>query len=259
MSNSLYKIDEGDINGEDFTKALEGLGVKKDDVLFVHSDVSVFGSLATKNRAYLLGSLVDAIKATVIQGTIIMPTFSYSFCEGKVYNIEKTKSTVGALTEFFRGLPDVKRTNHPIFSVGVWGKDSEYFSDIGKDSFDKDSVFGKIHEKKAKIIFLGAPFQSCTFIHYIEQAHGVPYRFIKTFKGTIKDRGKTYEDECTYLVRYLDEREVTLDLSRLEGYLIENDYMKETKLGNGRILLVEAETLFDKGMELLNKDINYFL
>jgi len=259
MSNPLYKIGEMEINGDDFTKAFKEMGVAKDDVLFVHSDVSVFGFLGRKDRDYLLSSLVDAVKAAVPQGTIIMPTFSYSFCKEEVYDIEETKSTVGALTEFFRGLSDVQRTRHPIFSVGVWGKDKEYFLDVGKDSFDKDSIFGKIHGKKAKIVFLGAPFQSCTFIHYIEQMHGVPYRFIKTFKGTIKDKGKTCEDKCTYLVRYLDEREVTVDLGRFKDYLIKNNHMRAMKLGNGRIMVVGAETLFDKGMRLLGKDINYFL
>ena len=35
--------------------------------------------------------------------------------------------------------------------------------------------------------------------------------------------------------------------------------MKEVSLGNGRIMTIEAEELFDEGCKLLDEDIYFFL
>jgi aminoglycoside 3-N-acetyltransferase len=207
----------------------------------------------------LLNSLVEALKEGVGQtGTLVFPSFSYSFCKGKIFDVQKTKSTVGVLSEFFRKLPETSRTKHPIFSCSVTGKNSESYLNVGKDSFDEESIFGRLHKNKGKLLFLGAPFQSCTYIHYVEQMHGIPYRFLKTFSGEIKDQDESWPDECTFFVRYLDKN-VVLKTDRLERYLLENGYMKEASLGNGRLLLIDADTLFKEGCKLLDEDIYYFL
>ncbi len=252
--------DEGElIEFGDVVSALKEVGIENGDIIFVHSDVSVFGKLCLLEREKFMGLLVGAIKESVgDDGTVIMPAFSYSFCEGEVYDPENSKSTVGALTDFFWRLPDVRRTIHPIFSVAVFGKGGDYFADVGKDSFDEASIFAKLREKNAKILFFGAPFQSCTFIHHIEQMHKVPYRFMKTFKGKVKLSGKEYDEEATYLVRKLDGSVIT-DLSRFEDYLIGNESMKRVGLGKGKLLMIESNRLFEEGFKVLDKDVRFFL
>lgn len=256
---ALYITKNKTIYYSDFVRALKECGIKKGDTIFVHSDISVFGKLYNLDRASLLKSLIDTLKESVGKtGTIIMPVFSYSFCNNELFDIKNSKSTVGVLTEFFRNDPDVIRTTHPIFSSAVWGKYKNQLSKISKDSFDADSIFGKLYQLKGKIVFFGAPFRSCTYLHYIEQAHGVPYRFLKTFKGKIKNGDTEYEDEYTYLVRYID-RNIILDTKRLEEHLLQNKLMKEAQLGNGKILMIKSDTLLKEGYSLLDKDIYFFL
>ncbi len=255
----LYEVSGKKIYYADFVNALGEAGINNGDAVFVHSDISVFGKLAATDSMFLFEALCDAIKDSAGEdGTVIMPAFSYSFCKNEIYDLKSTRSTVGTLTEHFRKQPDVDRTLHPIFSVAVRGKCRDDVLDISKDSFDSESVFGKLHRMKGKLLFLGAPFQSCTYLHYIEQKFGVPYRFIKTFKGEIHDGVRTYKDECTFFVRDM-EKDDFCDTSRLEKYLIKNGFMKEVILGAGRILMIEAETLFDECWKLLEKDINYLL
>ena len=255
----LYKYKDKKIYQADFVGALEKVGINKGDTIFVHSDVAVFGKPCTFDWNFLLGSLTNAIKETVGKnGIIIMPAFSYSFCNNEDFDVENTKSIVGVLTEYFWKQLGVSRTTHPIFSVGIWGKNKERFLNVGKDCFDDNSIFGKFHRANGKIVFFGAPFQSLTFLHYIEQKHGIPYRYIKTFKGKIKKGNKIYDDECTYLVRYLDKNVVT-DLSRLEKHLLNKGLMKEVKIGAGKILMIKADVLFKEGCKLLDKNIYFFL
>ena len=258
MTQPLYEVEGKRLYYSDFINALKGIGVKKGDIVFVHSDISVFGKLCTFDRDFLLGTLCKAIKESVGEdGTIIMPSFSYSFCKDEPYDVVNTRSTVGVLTEHFRKQPDVSRTVHPIFSVGIWGKHKNALLDIGKDSFDRASIFGKIHQLNGKILFLGAPFQSCTYVHYVEQMHGVPYRYLKTFEGKIINVNMEYQDRYTFFVRDL-EKNVIFETAKLERYLIGNGFMKEVILGNGRILMIECNVLFNECWILLDKDI-YFL
>lgn len=255
----MYTVNGKDIYYHDFIDVLKKAGIEKGDIIFVHSDISVFGKLATQDTDFLLNCLVDALKESVgPEGTVVMPTFTYSFCKNEIYNVISSKSIVGVLTEFFRKKEEITRSMHPIFSVAVWGKHKKELLELGKDSFDKDSVFGKLHKINGKIVFLGAPFQSCTFIHHIEQMHGVPYRHIKHFKGKIQTKTVEHEDECTYLVRHLDKNVNTL-LSKLENHLLTKGIMKEKMLGNGRILVVNTGALFAEGYRLLDKNIYFFL
>lgn len=259
MINPLFEAKDGYVYYNDFVNALNKLGIKKGDTIFVHSDITVFGKLALKDRNKLLKTLVDILKECVGEaGTIIMPTFTYSFCKGEDFDVEKSKSTVGILTEYFRNMPDVDRTVQPIFSCAVCGKDKEKYLDIGKDSFGTKSIFDILHKNNGKLLFFGADFHACTYIHHLEQSFKVPYRYLKTFKGTIRNGDDKYEDEVTFYVRDLKTNPV-LDVSLLKKYMIQNGYMKETQIGYGKVILIDAADLYEEGKKLLNEDINYFL
>ncbi|MBW2976545.1 AAC(3) family N-acetyltransferase [Candidatus Woesearchaeota archaeon] len=256
QSEPLFEAEGKKIYYFDFVNALKEAGVKKGDTVFVHSRISAFGKLCTFDRNFLLQNLIDSIKECVgTNGTIVMPTFTYSFDKNEMYDVDNTKSTVGILTEFFRKQKDVSRTTYPNHSVAIWGKHKKNLLRISKDAFDKESIFGKLHKLNGKIIFLGAPFQSCTFIHYIEQAHKVPYRHMRKFRGMVKAHGKEYEDEITFYYKYSF---FFSSFSRLEKHLLKKGLMKEVRLGNGTILMAESDVLFKEGYKLLDEDI-YFL
>jgi aminoglycoside 3-N-acetyltransferase len=259
MESPLYKTSNGLLYPSDIQRAMTNIGVKKGDRIFVHSDIGVFGKIANFNSQQFLTAIIDQLTASVgEEGTLILPTFSYSFCKGEIFDVAETKSTVGTLSEFFRKQPGVVRTKHPIFSVGIRGTIKECFANIGKDSFDSESIFGRLREKKGKLVFFGASFNSCTYLHHIEQLYGIPYRYIKTFTGQIREEKRTYTDYATFFVRYLD-RIVELDTTRLEAYLLEKKIMQETQLGEGIVKVIDAQELFDVTTKLLDDDLYYLL
>lgn len=243
----------------DIQEALCQVGIENGDHILVHSDISIFGKIATLDRDYFLSSMIEQLTTAIGKaGTLIMPTFSYSFCKNEIFDIQETKSTVGTLTEFFRQQSGVTRTKHPIFSAAIRGAKQEYFLDIGKDSFDNKSIFGKLRQMDGKIVFFGVNLAACTYIHHIEQLYGVKYRYLKTFTGQICCNDDTYNDSATFFVRYLD-RIVELDVSRLEEYLLKNNIMKSSSLGEGKVMAVNAQELFNTTVELLDKDPYYLL
>ena len=255
-TDALYYSNSASVTKNDIKNTLTNVGVQKGDFIMVHSDIKSFGRLATSDRDFLLQTLIDAVKESGGNGgTIIMPTFTYNFFKNKPYDIKNSKSVVGALTEYFRNQKDVSRTLHPTHCVAIWGRHKNELLNIGKGTFDKDSIFGKLHKMNCKFVFFGAPFRICTFIHYIENMHKVPYRYIKKFRGKIIADGKEYEDKFLVYCKYFFFFNSMLGL---ENHLLKNGMLKEAKVGDGIISMIGANTLFDEGFKLLDKDI-YFL
>lgn len=254
----LYTYRGKKIFDDDFLQALRMLGVMEGDVLFIHSDIKVFGRVSPGDTQTLLFALIDVFKKSVGEsGTIAMPTFSYSWGSNLPFDVQKSRSKVGALTEFFRQQTDVRRSIQPMHSVAAWGKRVPEVLAINKDTFGKGTVFENLHTLNAKIVLFGVGFEACTFLHYVEQMHQVPYRFLKTFQGTIRDRTKKYEDSFTYFARPLDKT-IDNDMTRIEPYLGERGLLRKTHIGGGSIFLVTAGDLFEASMRLLDQD-PYFL
>ncbi len=253
----LYTFETQTISYKDILERLQEAGIQKGDVVFVHSDIAAFGKLATNNRELLMDNIIWALKDAVgEEGTIIMPAFTYSFCRSKEYDQQYSPSTVGVLTEYFRKQPEVDRTLHPIFSAAIWGKRKKEILNVGPDSFGKDSIFAKLHQLQGKILFLGAPFQSGTYMHYVEQSYNVPYRYFKYFQGTVRSNGRSFSDTARFFVRDL-ENNVTYSAAKLEQCLLEKGLMKKVKIGAGEILLVDGEALYKEAFSCLQKDINF--
>lgn len=255
-TNVLYYTNSTPVTKNDIKNALINVGIHKGDVIMVHSDIKPFGRLGTSDKDFLLQSIIDAIKESVGgNGTIIMPTFTYSFFKNEAYDIKNSKSAVGVLTEYFRKQLDVSRTIHPTHSVAIWGRHKNELLSIGKGTFDKNSIFGKLHNMNCKFVFFGAPFRICTFLHYIENMHKVPYRYMKNFKGRMIIKEKEYEDKFSLYCKYVF---IFNSMLGFEKFLIEKGLLKEVKVGDGIISMIDANTLFEEGYKLLDKDI-YFL
>lgn len=238
-------------------EGLKQVGIKKGDNICVHSDLMAFGLFQLPKGEYQQ-AYVDALLEVIgKEGTLIMPTFSYSFCKNKVYNVQASRSTVGSLTEYFRKLPYVSRTKDPIFSFSVCGKNTERYLDIGEDCFSRDSMYGKLLDDEAKLIFLG-DLIGLTFIHFVEETAGVPYRFMKRFHGTIVDGDKTYPAHRDYLVRCLDRDSIPL-YPRLVSFLKENKLVDTITVNSATISCVECKKWFEAAFAQLKEDPLYFV
>ena len=109
---------------ETLTEDFIDLGIAKGDTLFIHSSFKSLGPVEGG-----AGTVIAALEATVgVEGLILMPTFSLlPSREERVaaWNVGKTPSTVGWLTEFFRQMPDTYRSDHYSHAVAARGKDAK--------------------------------------------------------------------------------------------------------------------------------------
>lgn len=199
-----------------FKQSLKKLDIKNGDVVYVASDATLLLSEARKKldvkssqqRDEFLNQVVDVLKECVgDNGTLLFPVFTWDFCRGKDFDIASTKGETGALSNWVLAKrSDFKRTQHPIYSFMVWGKDSELLVNMtNKDSWGKESPFYYLHKQQAKLLLLNVSLQrGFTFMHYVEQSIKVPYRYHKEFKSSyIDENGNLSERIYSMYVRDL--------------------------------------------------------
>lgn len=245
------------INTIDLYEALRRLGIRRGDVICVHSHLMSFGKPLLERQDFMKAIIEVLFKTIGEEGTLIMPTFSYSFCKNEEFNIEKTPSDVGVLTEYFRTMDNVKRTWHPIFSFAIFGAKTKEYLDIGPDAFGLDSIYGKMISDKGKLVMLGAN-KGYTFYHLAEEHVHVSHRYFKEFVGDIVTSAKKYKASVPYFVRYLD-RDSVLDENKLSKFLIGTGCQKQIKFAKGTIAVVDCEKAYLETCDALLMDEGRFL
>ncbi|HEC1746245.1 TPA: aminoglycoside N(3)-acetyltransferase, partial [Campylobacter lari] len=190
----------------DLIEAFKKLSITKGDILCVHSELMKFGTPLLPRNEFLQTILDCFFEVISKEGTLIMPTFTYSFCKNEVYNKLNSRGTVGVLAEYFRKQSGVKRTNDPIFSFAVKGTKEELFLKDTTSCFGENCVYDVLAKENGKLVLFGSKIAGYTFSHFIEEKARVPYRYFKNFSGKIIDEdGKILQKNIKYYVRKLDE------------------------------------------------------
>jgi len=243
----------------DKIKKLDELGIKNGDIILVHSSISKISRIfCPSNPKNFCDIFFDYLSQKVgPRGTLIFPTFYFSFCKGKPFSIKETKSEMGALTNYALSVPEAKRTKHPIYSFAVIGKYSKKFLEIKNISaFSEKSVFGEVKRLNGKIMIIDLSYnKSMTFFHYIEETQGVSYRFKKYFSGTyINEKGIASEKIYSMMVRDLDKKVIT-DVEPMGNLFEENGFVKKVSFNNGSFIkILNASELFDFTVKNMKKN-----
>ena len=236
--------------------ALERAGVASGDTVLIHSDASLAMKLTGAEwwedaLSFLLHCFESFLGKA---GTLLVPTFNYDFCRGKPYSHERSPSQVGLFTNHVRCQPRAVRSFHPIFSFAAIGPQARPLcEDVSRSSFGHDSVFDRLFHADAKLVFFNVSFESCTFIHYVEQKRQVGYRYLKDFTGDVTIGDRRYEDTFDFYVRYLDqdvETHLTPLAERMEG----SGLMQRVQLDGGYILQVRCRDVYQEAMRALDED-----
>lgn len=166
--------------------SIEKLGIKKGDVLLVHSSIRNFfyGSLSKTSPEH--SNIIDYSKAVIEmlidllgnEGTLIFPTDSISTnlarwsLKKKTFNYKRMPSIRGWLSEVFRQRKDVTRSTHPMYNLTAWGKKAQEIIEKNKLSqpytMDKKSPWYKFTQLNGKILLLGVTHDSNSCIHLPE-------------------------------------------------------------------------------------------
>ncbi|AJC85230.1 aminoglycoside N(3)-acetyltransferase [Campylobacter peloridis] len=250
----LFKTQNHISTTDELKLALQNLDIKKGDILYIHSEIFNFG-IPVINLHDLQKNIIDCFFEVIgSEGTLIMPTFTYSFCDNKVYDKLNSKTKIGVLNEFFRKLPGVKRTNDPLFSFAVKGAKEKLFLKETNSCFGEDSVFDILTQQNAKLVLFGGRHVDHSYIHYIEEYMKVSYRFYKNFSGLIIDEnGNKTNKNIMYYCRHLDMNSET-SIDSILKMLIQNNNIRSENFANAEISIIDTKRFFDSGTKILAKN-----
>ena len=251
--NKLYTID-------DIKKSLVETGAAECETLFIHSDI-MFGRPAEgfKRKEYIQ-SLYEVIEGLGVR-YLIVPTFTYSFCNNESYDVVKSKTSMGAFNEFVRKMDNRYRTIDPLLSVSVPLELEYLFKDVSEHSLGEISAFDILHHmNEVKFLFFGAEMADCfTFVHYVEKMMDVPYRFDMPFEGEVilPDGTAVHRRQVIHTQCYGVKLPPKYDY--FEKEMEEKNFLKKKWIGEKYVACISEKDAYREIKQHIEKDINYYL
>ena len=237
---NLFQLEDGSwLTSMRLLRLLEKVKAPEARVLYMHTGLTFGTPNPRLGRQELLGSLYEVV-ASLGVATLCVPTFTFSFCNGEDYNVQTSRSRMGALNEYIRKLPGAVRSVDPLLSSVLIGEDLDLVQNLGKHSIGENSTFDKLHRRGAlvKFLFLGTTVSECyTYTHYVEERLHSPYRYDREFTGKITDGGRSWEDSYTLFVRYRGV--VPSSSGLLESELLRRGLLRKEDCGASSVSCVD--------------------
>ena len=246
----------------DLEVALRKVGVASGDVLLVHSCFDNFEAFQ--------GTALDVIRAlqTAVgsSGAILMPTLPFSgtaidyASDHPVFDVKKTPSRMGLISEIFRRCPDVVRSAHPTHSLAAWGTlASEIISahHLAQTPCDRYSPYWKLLEMRGKVLFLGTDIQVMTFFHAVEAEleSRMPFSPFTTEVFTLATRDAEGNIHETRSRLFAPEYSRRRDLTKLVPVLQQRRQWRSLRLQNLSMILLLALDVLEAAKSLSDQGI----
>jgi len=245
-----------------FKKTLEKLNSEQYNFFYIYSDLRFFGRFKQPNLnkqqflEVITSCLVD------MNVTLVIPTFTYTTSGN--FNVQKTKTHLGALNSYILDKVGIKRSEHPLFSFASLGEGCNLIKHIGKSAFGRNSVHERLIGRNTAFLYLGRPVSlGNTMIHYVEQLLNVDYRFEKVFPTNVYDEDNFLGNDYSAFVRKRDnlENNYTFSFKKAARILHSQGLIKQTMLENeySNISLIPYDASLESLKDMLSKDENVFL
>ncbi|WP_082614967.1 AAC(3) family N-acetyltransferase [Paenibacillus sp. Soil787] len=241
------------------------LGVRKGDILLVHSSLSSLGWVCGGAQAVLM-----ALKQAVgTSGTLVMPSHSGEISDPAEWSnppvpkewIEKIYESMpafdidlsptrgmGRISELFRTLPESIRSNHPQVSFSASGKYANAVIDNHQltPQFGMNTPLGKLYELNAKVLLLGVNYYSCTSFHLAEALNGKMPR--KKMGASIIENNKRF---WKWFEDYAYDAE---DFEQIGNAFEENSNVTIGEIGNAKCRIFNIKAGVDFAGKWLQKN-----
>lgn len=256
----LFRTKLGDwITSHDLLRTLESVDSNKSRILYIHTGLSFGIPNPDVPKNDILEILLQIILELKVP-TICVPTFTFSFCNGEIFDLERSRSKMGSLNEYIRKHPHAIRSIDPLMSVALLGEDKDLAEGIGHESIGENSTFSKLHNRdNVRFLFLGVRLGDCfTYMHFIEKFLNVDYRYDREFIGKMIVNDRSYEDTYKLFVRY---RNIIPGKGSYlyEDFLIKTGKAKRHICGDSFVTSVEEPIAFECYTDLYYDHRNYFI
>lgn len=251
------------LNEMGFARILsEELTITAGDTVFVHSSLDRLNLDFPVFKA--LSILLDLVGTG---GALLFPTYprknSYEFVQsGEVFDIRKSPSFTGLLSELARRHKDAKRSLHPVKSVAVIGNESDYLASEHHKSvypYDKCSPYYRISELNAKVVGLGVSSTYLSSVHAVDD-------FFKEDFPVMPYHNKVFSVPCilwdgskrnidTYIHNM---RKMNFNLPKFFAKYLPGEICRDLDIGGMKFFIAHSKPFLERMTELAKKNITIY-
>lgn len=253
------------VTGRQIYECLEELDIRRDDVVIVHSSLSRLGMVDGGP-----GTVIGAIRQLVgAQGTVMVPTLHLGtsavkhFESDPVFDVRRSPSRMGAISEYLRTLPDARRSLHPTHSAAAIGSLAQYLTEAhhkGQVPFGPCSPYFRLAESGGKSIMLGVSLLSLMSCRVIEDIMGDDFPYPVYMPDPVQARVVDWDGREFRVTTRIHNPEMS-KLRRneeLEGFFLAYGIMKIGQVGRARTLAVDAAGVNRVLQELMEQDTTVY-
>ena len=238
------------------------LGLRNGDTVIVHSSID---RLNLGFPFYRILSLLQEIVGK--EGTILFPTYpklaSYEFLRtGGVFDVRKTPSYTGILTEFARRQRGAIRSLCPAKSVCAIGPRAAGLTATHQDSpypYDHGSPYYKIMEFNGKIIGIGVGTRNLSFVHCVDDYLKDDFPVRPYHEQLFPARCVNYAGEEVIVPTYAhDMRKMNHDVPRYMKKHISTAASEDIVVDGMNFFRADSVPLFEEMLDLARKGITMY-
>ena len=241
----------------DILNNIAAIGIKPEDTLLIHSAMKPIGKV--ENGA---DTVLDAFIEYIEPGLLIFPTHSWEKINDKnpVFDVIKEPSCVGLLSNLFLKRPGIIRSWHPTHSAAALGKDAASYTK-GEEKWDtpcpREGCWGKLYDRKAKILFIGCSQNSNTYLHGVEEWNNIPWRLADKYQYLkIVTPDQTVIDRPLY--RHQRPFDMPLLYAKMEAPFFAGGIAQKGFIGDAPATLCDAVGMADLVTAFLRRNPDLF-
>lgn len=246
----------------DLALALTGLGIGEGDVVLVHSSFNRFEGFRG-TPADVIRTLQSAVGES---GTLLMPTLPFGgsaveYANTKPsFDVRRTLSRMGLLTEVFRRSSGVLRSLHPTHSVAAWGAKAGQMiagHERAGTPCGRETPYGRLLDFNGKILFIGVPFDTMTFFHAVEEslAGELPFPVFEESDYAMPYRDEAGVDHVATTRLFSARLAGHRDIAPLIAELRRRGVVRATKVALLHLAVVRAPDVLDAATSLTRSGV----
>lgn len=252
-------------DGERLLTCLRSLGVQPGDTVLLHS---AFG-----NHHGFRGSIEQLtnvfLEAVGPEGHLLMVSLPYRsstlqyLSNLKQFDVRKTPSMMGMVSEIFRRRPGVLRSLSPSHPMLAYGPRAEWFV-AGHEACPypcgPGTPFEKLVAADAKAVFFNTTFDTYTFFHYLEHlvSPQMPFALYTDtpFQAQVVDRDGVRSTVPTYAFALDAIRRRRFPV--FEGELRRRGAIRRRRIGNGQVQLVRMRDTVECVQDMSRRGVYFY-
>lgn len=240
----------------------EQLGLTTGDNVIIHS------SMDDLHLSFSFGRILSILRGIIgEEGTMLFPTFprlpSYEFLKsGEIFDVRKTPSHMGILTEYARRQHHAIRSLHPTKSVCAIGPLAHTLTATHSESpyaFDRCSPYYKLAELGGKIIGLGVSTQRNSFVHCVEDIAKDDFPVRVHHPELFAARCLNYDNELVVVETFAhDLKKMNHNIPRYMSKYISHDACIDLKINGMKFFRADAAKLLEQMTRLAAEGITIY-